>query len=109
MLAPTSAHNAPPKAVAGRAIEDIYRKMTPLEHVLARPDTYIGSVEKQEKAMWVHSGEAMVERKIEYAPGLYKIFDEVRCRADLCVSAAAPHSIALDAVWQNGAALAGAG
>lgn len=79
-LAPTSAHNAPPKQAAARALEDIYRKMTPLEHILARPDTYIGSVEKQDKSLWVHTGEGMADRKIDFAPGLYKIFDEASYR-----------------------------
>lgn len=77
-LMPTSAHNALPKQASARALEDIYRKMTPLEHILARPDTYIGSIEKQEKTLWVHTGDRMAERKIDYAPGLYKIFDEAR-------------------------------
>lgn len=80
-LAPTSAHNAQPKHAAARALEDIYRKMTPLEHILARPDTYIGSIEKQDKILWVHTGEGMAERKIDFAPGLYKIFDEASYRS----------------------------
>jgi hypothetical protein len=75
-LAPTSSHNVQPKQASARVLEDIYRKMTPLEHILARPDTYIGSVEKQEKGLWVHTGDGMAERKIDFAPGLYKIFDE---------------------------------
>lgn len=31
------------------AIEDIYQKKSQLEHILLRPDTYIGSVEKETK------------------------------------------------------------
>ena len=33
------------------AIEDIYQKKTQLEHILLRPDTYIGSVEYTDKAV----------------------------------------------------------
>jgi DNA gyrase/topoisomerase IV subunit B len=29
-----------------KAIEDIYQKMSPIEHILKRPDTYIGSTSK---------------------------------------------------------------
>ena len=37
VLQPTTSHNASKKA-----IEDIYQKKTQLEHILLRPDTYIG-------------------------------------------------------------------
>lgn len=80
-LAPSNAGNVAKSAGSGRAIEDIYKKMSQLEHILARPDTYIGSVEKQQQAMWVHTGEAMVQRTIDFVPGLYKIFDEVLVNA----------------------------
>lgn len=36
-----------------RTIEQMYQKKTQLEHILLRPDTYIGSVEKQTQQMWV--------------------------------------------------------
>jgi DNA topoisomerase II len=53
--------------------------MTPVEHILKRPDTYIGSVERIEKQMWVYNSttESMEMREISYVPGLYKIFDEI--------------------------------
>lgn len=65
------------------SVEKIYQKKTPIEHVLLRPDTYIGSVEPQEQDMWVHDGEevGLVCRKINYVPGLYKIFDEILVNA----------------------------
>ena len=37
---------APPKKK--KAIEDIYKKKTQLEHILLRPDTYVGSTERQQ-------------------------------------------------------------
>ncbi|CAD6888959.1 unnamed protein product [Tilletia controversa] len=60
-----------------------YQKMTQLEHVLKRPDTYIGSVEPQEKEVWVFDPkkEQMAYRKITYTPGFYKIFDEILVNA----------------------------
>ncbi|KAK5978496.1 DNA gyrase/topoisomerase IV A subunit [Trichostrongylus colubriformis] len=66
------------------AIEDIYQKKSQLEHILLRPDTYIGSVEYTEKtAMWVYDSETekLVLRDIQYVPGLYKIFDEILVNA----------------------------
>ena len=43
-------------------LEKIYQKKTQLEHILLRPDTYIGSVELQQDRLWVlaSSGEKFV-------------------------------------------------
>ncbi|KAJ2397924.1 DNA topoisomerase 2 [Coemansia sp. RSA 2603] len=67
----------------GQSVEEIYQKKTPIEHVLLRPDTYIGSVEPIEDEMWVMDLEKkrMVQRKIKYTPGLYKIVDEILVNA----------------------------
>ena len=62
---------------AGKAIEEIYQKKSQLEHILLRPDTYIGSTEKQQQQLWVHDGTKMALQNITYVPGLYKIFDEI--------------------------------
>ncbi|OBT66159.1 hypothetical protein VE03_05077 [Pseudogymnoascus sp. 23342-1-I1] len=58
---------------------DRYQKLTPLQHILRRPDTYIGSVERTEQQMWVFNSqtEQMETRKVRFVPGLYKIFDEI--------------------------------
>ncbi|EGT36104.1 hypothetical protein CAEBREN_03194 [Caenorhabditis brenneri] len=66
------------------AIEDIYQKKSQLEHILLRPDTYIGSVEYTERTpMWVYNTEKsqLEQREIKYVPGLYKIFDEILVNA----------------------------
>ena len=55
-----------------------YKKLSQLEHILLRPDTYVGSVEKQQAMLWVHDGgEGFTQRQVTYVPGLYKIFDEI--------------------------------
>jgi DNA topoisomerase-2 len=61
------------------AVEKIYQKKTQLEHILLRPDTYIGSVERVEQEMWIWDMDAskMVKKNIKYVPGLFKIFDEI--------------------------------
>lgn len=50
---------------------------------MKRPDTYIGSVERQTDKMWVYnsSSESMEFRDVSYVPGLYKIFDEILVNA----------------------------
>ncbi|XP_052812946.1 DNA topoisomerase 2-alpha-like isoform X2 [Mya arenaria] len=65
------------------SIERIYQKKSQLEHILLRPDTYIGSVESVTQPMWVLNDDhtMMVQRDITYVPGLYKIFDEILVNA----------------------------
>jgi DNA topoisomerase-2 len=61
------------------SIEKIYQKKSQLEHILLRPDTYIGSVEPLTQEMWIwdFENEKMVKKEITFVPGLYKIFDEI--------------------------------
>ncbi|KAH3144876.1 hypothetical protein LV164_006905 [Aspergillus fumigatus] len=56
-----------------------YQKLTQLEHIIKRPDTYIGSVERTTQFMWVYDSETegMKYKEVSYVPGLYKIFDEI--------------------------------
>ena len=61
------------------SVERIYQKKTQLEHIILRPDSYIGSVEPLTQNMFVWSAEhkAIISKSITYTPGLYKIFDEI--------------------------------
>lgn len=84
------------KPVKQGAIEKMYQKKSQLEHILLRPDTYIGSVERLSETMWVAEKKEeegnvsykMVQKEISYVPGLYKIFDEILVNAagefDVC-------------------------
>ncbi|KAL4780308.1 DNA topoisomerase [Aspergillus varians] len=58
---------------------DKYKMLSHLEHIVKRPDTYIGSVERTSQEMWVYNSEidGMEFREVSYVPGLYKIFDEI--------------------------------
>ena len=62
---------------------DVQQK-TDKQHILDNPDTYIGSVESIDSDMWIMSedGEKIVEKNINYIPGLFELFDEgiVNCR-----------------------------
>ncbi|CAK4156406.1 unnamed protein product [Aphanomyces euteiches] len=65
------------------AIESMYQKKTPLEHVLLRPGMYIGSVESTKESLWIWSEkeQCMVQQTLEFVPALYKIFDEILVNA----------------------------
>ena len=82
------------------SVERIYQKKTQLEHILLRPDTYIGSVQKVTEPMWVWdekkvevpedgspvvvkpgTGGQIIKKEITYVPGFYKIFDEILVNA----------------------------
>ena len=66
---------------------DIQQK-TDKQHILDNPDTYIGSVESIDSHMWVVNEDRskIVERNIQYTPGLYKLFDE-------CIVNCSDHSV----------------
>ncbi|KFD55492.1 hypothetical protein M513_03544 [Trichuris suis] len=75
--------NFPGRQRREATIEETYQKKTQLEHVIIRPDTYIGSLELHKEVMWVIDSnlDKMVQREITYVPGLYKIFDEILVNA----------------------------
>lgn len=67
-----------------KAVEDIYQKKTQLEHILLRPDTYIGSVEAcSPHPTWVVDEDTgcMTLKTLSFVPGFYKIFDEILVNA----------------------------
>ncbi len=62
---------------------DVQQK-TDKQHILDNPDTYIGSVESVDSYVWImnEDGDKIIEKNINYIPGLFKLFDEgiVNCR-----------------------------
>ncbi|KAF2001853.1 type II DNA topoisomerase [Amniculicola lignicola CBS 123094] len=62
---------------------DKYQMLSHLEHIMKRPDTYIGSIERTTEKMWVYNPttESMEFRDVGFVPGLYKIFDEILVNA----------------------------
>jgi len=57
-------------------VDEEFIKMEPREHVLARPDMYIGSTEMSIKeSHWIFKeGSGFVRKDICFVPGLYKNF-----------------------------------
>ena len=82
--APRSPHISPCPLAAGskkKTVEQTYQKKTQLEHILLRPDTYIGSIETLTQPMFVVEGGRIKQKTISFVPGLFKIFDEILVNA----------------------------
>ena len=71
-------------AAKNEELSQKYQQKTDKEHILANPDTYIGSVEEVDTDQWIldEATQKIVLKNIRYVPGLYKLFDEgiVNCR-----------------------------
>jgi DNA topoisomerase-2 len=67
------------KKAAANASSKKYVKMSPIEHVLARPGMYVGSIEVDKTDMWIlnNTNDQMIKKSLNYVPGLFKIFDEI--------------------------------
>lgn len=48
-----------------------------IEHVLARPEMYVGSVQKEKQRRWIFEENKLIEKEVEIIPALLKLFDEV--------------------------------
>lgn len=83
LIEESGANNSNGNGSSSKNASSQYQKLTQLEHILKRPDTYIGSVEKTEMKMWVYDepSESMNYRDVSIVPGLYKIFDEILVNA----------------------------
>jgi DNA topoisomerase-2 len=68
-----------------KSIEEIYQKKDLHQHILDRPDSYIGSnkIVSEEQYVAVESADntVIVKKPIEYNPALIKIFDEILVNA----------------------------
>ncbi len=69
---------------SGKKVEETYQKLTQLEHILVRPDSYVGSIEPTTDSQWVINSEDNKSAKLKvvsYTPALFKIFDELAVNA----------------------------
>ena len=89
----------PPKTLKDEVknVEEKYKKYELLEHILALPDTYIGSIEPQKITSYVfdETSKKMEMTELMYNPGLLKCFDEV-------IVNAIDHSMRLKAEEEKG-------
>ena len=58
-----------------------YERISAREHILLRPDTYVGSVATDTSSYWIRDGERFKLSELSVSPALVKIFDEVLVNA----------------------------
>ena len=57
------------------------QKLTHVEHILKRPDSYVGPVSRVHEPYWVRNGDGFEKKMTAYSPALLKIFDEILVNA----------------------------
>ena len=60
-----------------KTIEDTYVKLSPIEHVLKKPGMYVGDLDFRFEKQFVYLDNKIIEKEINWSPGLYKIVDEL--------------------------------
>jgi DNA topoisomerase-2 len=60
-----------------KKIEDKYKKLTDIDHVLQRPGMYISSIKPHTSGKWILDEGKMIKKEITCNPGFLKIFDEI--------------------------------
>ena len=96
-----------------KTVEDIYQKKTQHEHILSRPDMYIGTIQPVTEEIWVFDEalQQMRQRQCTWIPGLYKIFDEilvnasdnkVRDESQTAIKVTIDEKAGMIRVWNNG-------
>ncbi|KAI9451533.1 DNA topoisomerase [Russula earlei] len=78
-----SSSRPPPVRKNTKTASETYTKLSQLEHILKRPDSYIGSVEFVTQNIWTYDSDTkrMVQRDVKYVPGFFKIVDEILVNA----------------------------
>jgi len=60
-----------------KKIEDKYKVLDQISHILHRPGTYVGSNKPSTVTKWIFEEDKMIQREVTYIPSFLKIFDEV--------------------------------
>lgn len=60
-----------------KSIEEKYKKLSDIEHVLLRPGMYVGSTKSKEEEIYLLNNSKFSKSKITYNPAFMKIFDEI--------------------------------
>ena len=58
-----------------------YERLSHVEHILKRPDTYVGSLAPEPSSHWVRDGDSFKISQLSFSPALVKIFDEILVNA----------------------------
>ncbi|KAJ7139482.1 DNA topoisomerase II [Mycena epipterygia] len=80
---PSTSNDKPAPVPKKKTTSEKYTKLTQIEHILKRPDSYIGSVESLTQTMWTHDKDTnrMAYREVTFVPGFFKIVDEILVNA----------------------------
>ena len=82
ILKKTMTSNGTKKRERDDEIDDEYQKLTDIEHLLKRPDTYVGQIKKTDVVDWViNDQERMEERHLTVSPAAVKCGDEILINA----------------------------
>lgn len=65
-------------------MSDRYVKLSQRDHVLLRPDTYVGSVQKETIDDYVVNDNKIIRKAVSYVPAFLKIFDEILTNSADC-------------------------
>jgi DNA topoisomerase-2 len=57
------------------------QKLTHVEHILKRPDSYVGPVQQTSDPSWVRVDDGFEKKMLTFSPALLKIFDEILVNA----------------------------
>jgi len=60
-----------------KKIEDKYKKLDDINHCLARPGMYIGSIKPHTSNKWIIIDDKIQLKEVTFNPGFLKIFDEI--------------------------------
>ena len=65
--------------VKQKTIEERYKKLDEIDHILLRSGMYVGSVKNEQRQffLWDKEDESLIAREVEYCPALLKLIDEV--------------------------------
>lgn len=70
------------KRTRDEEIDEEYQKLTDIEHLLKRPDTYVGQIKKTDVIDWVINDDGRMEEKhLNISPAAVKVFDEILVNA----------------------------
>jgi DNA topoisomerase-2 len=60
-----------------------YKCLTPIEHVLARPNMYIGNIKNEEMVLYIYdnNSKSLVEKEMEFNSGFERLYEEILLNA----------------------------
>lgn len=59
-----------------------YEQVSHEDHIKMAPDTYVGSIEKEDSVQYVIEDGKLKKKKISWVPAFYKIYDEILVNAE---------------------------